>query len=522
MNPRHRRLVIPVALVALLVIVVVAAILKSSSTTESLADGLARIRDHLLDPDSLVRGLGSGRQKGQQPRWRRAELRWVDLKAGRHLQVTTYDATQAFVANHPVGDAAGAAVDALLAEPFGNWHVETTTEVHQLRVTKKLDAITHTSGRAAPVEAVRAHDREKERLLPADDPVLVALGLADAEGRIKPSRQAKYRQVEEFVRILDTSITEALGNQLRTPTPDDPLRIVDLGCGNGYLTFAAHRFLTEQRGLPVRLIGVDVKQQSAEHNAGIAAELSIDADFVVGSIDGATLPERDRRPDVVLALHACDTATDEALARAVEWQAPLVLAAPCCHHDIAAQLRARRPTPTPYTSLTRHGILRERFADTLTDALREMLLRLPWLPCRRHAVRREPAHAPQHPAARGADRRRRGSRAAAGVRRPRRELAGQPAPRRPARRLDKCDDQVGRVSRLEKILAALAVLPFGLGFAVSDGASRTPPWCSPSPTPRSSSRADWSSRTACSRRSTTPATAGGCSPSTPPTAAPWR
>ncbi len=343
--------------------------------TEPLAEGLARVRTHLLDADHLVRGLASGRQKGAQPPWRRVELRWVDLKAGRHLQVTRYDATQAHTANHLVGAAADAEVDALLTEPFGNWHVETTTEVLQLRVTKKLDAVVHASARAAPVAADRAHDREKDRLLPGDDPVLAALGLADEQGRIKPSRQAKYRQVEEFVRILDVTITDALGNQLRRPTADEPLRIVDLGCGNGYLTFAAHRFLTEYRGLPVRLIGVDVKQQSAEHNAGVATGLGIDADFVVGTIDGATLPERDQRPDIVLALHACDTATDEALARAVGWRAPVVLAAPCCHHDIAAQLRTV-PTPAPYASLTRHGILRERFADTLTDALREMLLRL--------------------------------------------------------------------------------------------------------------------------------------------------
>src|SRR4029079_6316787 len=80
-------------------------------------------------------------------------------------------------------------------------------------------------------------------------------------------------------------------------------------------------------------------------------------------------------PDVVLALHACDTATDDALARAVEWRTPLILAAPCCHHDIAAQLR-RAPTPAPYAMLTRHGILRERFADTLTDGLRSSLLRV--------------------------------------------------------------------------------------------------------------------------------------------------
>jgi hypothetical protein len=117
---------------------------------------------------------------------------------------------------------------------------------------------------------------------------------------------------------------------------------------------------------------VDVKQQSADHNAGVAATLGIEADFVVGAIDAAVLPEP---PDVVLALHACDTATDDALARAVEWDASLVLAAPCCHHDIASQLRTAA-TPAPYALLTRHGILRERFADTLTDALRATILRL--------------------------------------------------------------------------------------------------------------------------------------------------
>ena len=96
------------------------------------------------------------------------------------------------------------------------------------------------------------------------------------------------------------------------------------------------------------------------------------ADFVVGGITEVVL---DPAPEVVLALHACDTATDDALARAVAWESPLVLAAPCCHHDIAAQLR-RTPTPAPYALLTRHGILRERFADTLTDAVRASLLRM--------------------------------------------------------------------------------------------------------------------------------------------------
>ncbi|WP_166389482.1 methyltransferase [Nocardioides ochotonae] len=346
--------------------------------SEPLLRVLTQMRSHLLDPDSLVRAVASGRQKGSQPRWRRVELRYVDLKAGRHLQITSYDQTQAHTANYPVGpdgvsDAARAAVDEVIDEPFGNWHVETTTQSHQVRVTKKLEALLHTTDRETPVAVERGHDRDKQRLLAEDDPLFRALGLTDAQGRLKPSRQAKYRQVEEFLRLLDSSISDALAKgQLRRPTAEDPLRVVDLGCGNAYLTFAAQRFLTSVRDLPVVVTGVDVKEQSREHNTAVARELGVDAEFVVGSIGGVQL---DRAPDVVLALHACDTATDEALARAVEWGAQLVLAAPCCHHDIAAQLR-RAPTPAPYAQLTRHGILRERLADTLTDGIRATLMRL--------------------------------------------------------------------------------------------------------------------------------------------------
>ncbi|NUR06902.1 MAG: SAM-dependent methyltransferase [Nocardioidaceae bacterium] len=345
------------------------------------------MRGLVLDDTALVRAVGSGRQKGARPRWRKVELRYVDLKAGRRLQVTTYDEQQAHTANHEPGDAARQAVDELLDEPFGNWHVETTTETHQVRVTKKLEAMVHTTARAPGFDTARsqapeprrptgelAHDRRKPRLLPEDDPVLVALGIADEQGRVKPSRQAKYRQVEEFLRDLAPVLDDAVEQgRVRTPTADDPLRVVDLGCGNAYLTFAAHRYLSHVRGLPVHTTGVDVKAQSREHNTAVAESLGLAGamSFVQGDIAEAVL---DETPDVVLALHACDTATDDALARAVTWDAPVVLAAPCCHHDIAAQLR-RAPTPAPYAMLTRSGILRERFADTLTDAVRAAVLR---------------------------------------------------------------------------------------------------------------------------------------------------
>ena len=342
---------------------------------EPLLRVLARMRGLVLDQDQLVRAVASGRQKGRQPRWRRVELRYVDLKAGRHLQVTAYDDTQAHTSNHLAGDAARDVVDDLLDEPFGNWHVDTVTETHQVRVTKKLEAMVHTSARSESTPApARSHDRAKPRLLPEGDPVLVAVGISDERGRVKPSRQAKYRQVEEFLRSLGPALDDALATgRLRAPSAEHPLRLVDLGCGNAYLTFAVHRYLTSVRGLPVHLVGVDVKEQSFRHNSELAERLGVadTMEFVRGDISTA---EVSSPPEVVLALHACDTATDDALARAVRWRAGLVLAAPCCHHDIAAQLR-RAPTPAPYAMLTRHGILRERFADTLTDALRAGVLR---------------------------------------------------------------------------------------------------------------------------------------------------
>ncbi|MFC6154095.1 class I SAM-dependent methyltransferase [Nocardioides yefusunii] len=339
---------------------------------EPLLRALMMVRTHLLDGDTLVKAVASGRQKGSETQWKRIEFRYVDLKAGRHLQVVRYDETQAHTSNH-AGDDARTVVDEILEIPFANFHVETATSQMQVRVTKKAEAMVSITEREEAVEPERGHDQPKERLLAEDHPVLIALGISTAEGKVKPTRQDKYRQVEEFLRLLDAAIADGIKKKaLRTPTKADPLRIVDLGCGNAYLTFAAQQYLSGVRKLPVAITGVDVKQQSADHNSGVAAQLGIDADFVVGTIAEAQLPQN---PDVVLALHACDTATDEALHRAVEWEASLVLAAPCCHHDISAQLRKAK-TPSPYAALTRHGILRERFADTLTDALRASLMRL--------------------------------------------------------------------------------------------------------------------------------------------------
>jgi len=339
-----------------------------------LDEAMARVRDRLLD-DDLVRAIGSGRRRGEQPRWRRAELRPVDLESGRHLQSTVYDSTQAHTRNVAAAEAA-TLIDEVLAIPFNSWHLESAATTLQLRVTKAGAAQLHEAVRpvdsVAPVPA--PHDRVKRRILPPDDAFLVAVGISSHAGVVKPSRQSKHRQVEAFCRQLDLLLDDAAGSgRLRAPTPAEPLRVVDLGCGNAYLTFAAYRFLTQVRGVPVAMTGVDVKTQARERNTALATRLNAsELRFVAADISAVDL---DRPPDIVLALHACDTATDEALARALGWQAPVVMAASCCHHHLQAQLRVRRP-PAPYALLTRHAILRERLADTLTDGFRAALMRL--------------------------------------------------------------------------------------------------------------------------------------------------
>jgi SAM-dependent methyltransferase len=235
-------------------------------------------------------------------------------------------------------------------------------------VTKRGEAQVHTEAGAGR-QAATSHDRVRRHLVDPGDPLFTTLG-ADA---------AKRRQVDAFLRQLAQVVRPAVD---RASAAGRPLHVVDLGCGNAYLTFAAHRYLA---GLPelaahgVRTVGVDLRPAMAERNANLAADLGLfGLNFVAGEIvdaDPGLAPV-----DVALALHACDTATDDALARAVRWEAPAILAAPCCHHHVQAQLDAARRSgqapPHPYGALTRHSILKERFADVLTDVLRADALRL--------------------------------------------------------------------------------------------------------------------------------------------------
>jgi len=266
-------------------------------------------------------------------------------------------------------DLAPVEIHSLLNSGFANLLVESTSGSISLRITKKGEAQVHYEKR----ELVQnlEHDRKKKRLLDSADPFLIEVGISDSKGVVKPSRQDKFKQVEEFLRLLAPTVESAMSaGHLHQPTASQPLNIVDLGCGHAYLTFAAHQYL-RAINTPVHVVGIDIREESRARNEKIAESLGISRsiEFRAEEIAATTKTE----VDVAIALHACDTATDDALAWAVKNGAGLILAAPCCHHDIQRQLSE---IPEPWSIVTKQGILKERLGDILTDAIRCQILRL--------------------------------------------------------------------------------------------------------------------------------------------------
>jgi SAM-dependent methyltransferase len=181
-------------------------------------------------------------------------------------------------------------------------------------------------------------------------------------GDVRAARQDKFRQINRFLELV-ADVEERLPRDRR-------IEVVDFGCGKSYLTFALYHYLRDVRGLDVRMLGIDRKEDVIAECRRVAASLGYDGlEFVLGEI-GSDPSERD--VDMVVALHACDTATDDALAQAIRWRAGVILAVPCCQHELLHQLDAS----SALHPLLRHGIVKERFAALATDALRAQLLEL--------------------------------------------------------------------------------------------------------------------------------------------------
>ena len=316
--------------------------------------------------DSLVRVVLSGRRRNMQTPNERIDIRPVALKDGIAIQISHSDGRQMTSKNYSPSEAPFAQ---LIRAGYANILLEGTESSFALRITKKGEPLIHRE--SAQREQDLSHDRTKSRLLDASDPFLVAVGISDAKGQIKPSKMDKYKQVEEFLRLLMPTLTAAISaGHIHQPTESAPLTIVDLGCGHAYLTFAAHQYLRSQ-GIAVNVIGIDIRTVARDRNNEIARQLGIDKtiEFRAEEIADTTL----KTADISIALHACDTATDDAIAWTINSDAKLALIAPCCHHDIQAQMNE---IPEPWSLLTRNGIMKERLGDLLTDALRMQIMKL--------------------------------------------------------------------------------------------------------------------------------------------------
>jgi hypothetical protein len=332
----------------------------------SKEDALIEASSRILDTSTFVRAVLSGRRRNMQVEYERIDIRLVEIKGILNLQLMQNDGRTTTTKNLLPQQVA---IDQLLDSGYANITVESTDEAYSLRITKSGDAQTHTEKRLT--EQNLAHDKKKDRLLDSGDPFLQEVGISDAKGVVKPSKQDKYKQVEEFLRLLSPTLNSAIeAGQVHKPTTQNPLRITDLGCGHAYLTFAAHQFLMKS-GIPVVVTGIDVREESRDRNNTIAEKLGISKTihFKAEEISKTTSDVA----DVAIALHACDTATDDAIAWAVNGGAKILLIAPCCHHDIQKQINK---APEPWGAITKFGLMKERLGDLLTDSLRAQLLRI--------------------------------------------------------------------------------------------------------------------------------------------------
>jgi SAM-dependent methyltransferase len=205
------------------------------------------------------------------------------------------------------------------------------------------------------------HNRPKNYLLPEGTPIdfLVRLGVMSRNGSIVAAKRDKFKQINRFLEMVD----DAAGSLPQSGS----LRVIDFGCGKAYLSFALYYYLTAVKQKEVQLIGLDLKQDAIEFCSQVAQDLGYTGlSFAVGDIEGYTETEP---VDMVITLHACDTATDDALAKAVEWGARVILSVPCCQHELFGQLTSDAMRP-----LLRHGILKERLTALVTDAARASLL----------------------------------------------------------------------------------------------------------------------------------------------------
>lgn len=324
---------------------------------------------HRLDAavrDGTFRRLVLGKpRRAQDPSLRSVQVRPVALKSGPHLSFVWRHATREVTRNFAPPDGAPE-VGRLLGTTFHSAHLYLADRAVQLEFNRKGEARL-TAGRLPRNlgESARpGHDRTKERLLDERSrDWLEALGVVNAGGLVREGLADKHRQIHKFVELLSHLVAAA-------PLPAErPVEVADMGCGKAYLTFAAHDWFTFVAGREARVVGVEQRPDLVEGGNRLAqATGRTKLSFLRGSIAEAPVPA----PDILIALHACDTATDDALARGLAAGAALLVVAPCCQQELRPQLRPA--ADSPLAPALRHGIFAERHAEFATDALRASLL----------------------------------------------------------------------------------------------------------------------------------------------------
>lgn len=322
--------------------------MKESIET-ALQEAMRRVRW-----DDFVRAILVGRRKSKVPQWQRVDLRPVEIKGRVMIQVVAHDGKKDFTSNLEVESSE--LLD-LLDSGFANIIVDSTSESFQIQITKKEEAIVGTS--KTQLERNLKHDHTKQRLLAETEPIFAALGMADSTGRIKPSERDKYIQIDQLLRLLEPIVEDiSFGSHLR---------IIDLACGSAALTFAVHTYLSKR--FTVSTVGIELDRKLVNKAASIAQRSHLQGiEFHDQAIENVTI----EKFDLVLALHACDTATDDAIAFVIKSASSAALIVPCCHQSRPEEIKESMALAP---LLSKDGILSERFADLLTDGLRAQRLR---------------------------------------------------------------------------------------------------------------------------------------------------
>lgn len=338
------------------------------SSPEPDSNLAARLVSNTILGDDFRRATFAGAVRGTRPSpWVRVIVRPVDLRGQRYLQFSYFDVKKDVTKNFQ-GEEIAPRLEEVLNLGFAGIHLTTTREEIDIRTTRKGRILIGRRPAESAGPEPGPHNRIKDVPLPEGEAnwVLEVMGILTRDGHVRPTMRAKWTQINEFLRQLVLVLDEA---GFRSPGRE--LRILDCGCGSSYLTLAAHHYLNERLGIPARILGVDVNEElirkSVERSERLGAE---GLKFKCGRIGTV-----DDRPDLVLALHACDTATDDAIAQAVLGEARALLSVPCCHHHLNERLRPEGAAQV-LRPLLRHGILRQRTADLATDAFRALVLRI--------------------------------------------------------------------------------------------------------------------------------------------------